>query len=133
MNRGIMVITLGQLLADDTRESYSNQQRMLFQFSLDLYKCPEENLIYQHDTNKLVSTNIRIYVSPRTGKLYGILRKTSIFKHFIDINHNVLPSKFEIISFAYKNNIFLFKNIFIHQLKTSLNGTLYSTSLDILN
>ena len=38
MKRGIMVITLGQLThkLSSVRESYSKQQRILFQFSLEL-------------------------------------------------------------------------------------------------
>ena len=72
-------------------------------------------------------------ISPRAGKPYGILGKTSIFKHFLDTRHKVLSLKFEVISSAVKNNIFLLENIYIHQLKRSIHGTLYYTPLSILN
>ena len=78
---------------------------------------------------------MNLYLPVLVNRTEFLENQAIIFEHFLDTGHKVLPSQFEIISSANKNNIYMFflESIFIHQLKPSLNCTLYFNPLGISN
>ena len=96
------------------------------------YSCAQCKNIYRwiYETSVLVNRTVfldkQIFFEPFF--LIGSQENWPIF-----LTYKVLPSQFWILSSANKNNIFLLENIFILQLKPSLNGIVYSTPLGISN
>ena len=86
------------------------------------YSCAQCSATYVGESTRHLQTRICEHqnISHRTGKPYGVLGKSNIFKHFLDTGHKILPSQFEILSSANMSNIFVLESIFIHQLKPSL-------------
>ena len=98
------------------------------------YTCPQCNEAYVGETSRHLKTRIAEHkgVSPRTGFPISNV-KSNIFKHFDDTGHSIKEDSFSTLCSNPNSSLKLLESVYIHILKPSLNGSQYSTPLNILS
>ena len=99
------------------------------------YTCSQCSATYVGESSRHLRTRIAEHrnISPRTSKPYATESKSNIYKHYLETGHEVVCDDFEVLASDSNVNLKVIESIFIHQLKPSLNGNLYSTPLNVLN
>ena len=92
------------------------------------YSCSHCNATHVAESFRHFHTRI----SPRTNWPYFKTQNSNIYKHFLDTNYAIDSSNFGITFSTSDTSIKVAESIFIHKLSPSLNGTMYSTPLQIL-
>ena len=98
------------------------------------YVCPQCSEAYVGETSRQLRTRVAEHkgVSPRTG-LRSCSVRSNIFNHFEETGHFVKDDGFSILFSNCNSSLKLLESIFIHIVKPSLNGSQYSTPLNILS
>ena len=98
------------------------------------YSCSHCNATYVGESSRHFHTRVSEHrgISPRTNRPYSKTPNSNIYKHFLDTNHSIDSNNFSIIFSTSDTSIKVAESIFIHKLSPSLNGTMYSTPLQIL-
>ena len=78
-----------------------------------------------------VSLNTEIRIPSRTNRPYAKAPNSNIYEHFLETDHGIDSSNFNIIFPANDTSIKVAQSILIQKLTPSLSVTMYSTPLHI--
>ena len=117
-----------------SRIEYLNMFGAALYINIHYYSCPHCNATCVGESSRHFHTRISEHrgISPRTNRPYSKTPNSNIYKHFLDTNHSIDSNNFSIIFSTSDTSIKVAESIFIHKLSPSLNGTMYSTPLQIL-